>query len=570
MKEIFPISVITLYSEGWTMPLGIGFWDGCEYRDFIRKEADQDIVWEFLSLLGKMQDSLGKKKPEWIISSHTSDGLVTKFILDSLRRHKESLQPLAAIDTVKWLDKNIIFTDRHHLLPMSLKIICKAFGVDTPLDYSIREGTYSFRAVLKKDCLDLVKVLDSYTSRLQEKWEVTPSLTLANTSMKIFNKNYFPTKKIHSNGNWEVEIRKATFGGRNEIYRDYGENINCYDVSSMFMSCYNTPVPIGKMLRSSPDLDTGTLAYAKVKVPTSLELGPLPYDFHGHLIFPVGEFEGWWDNTDLRNAVKPEWGCDVTILKQLKADESPILEQFGEDFLNLRYTEKSMDKIWKQHGVVLYGKFGQKRHPTEVMHESQIPWNKLTNCVPVPDTEETFYLVASKRENLSKKPAISMRIRAEARSRHSNLLLEASKSGEIFYCDTDSIFTTTQMTTHKGPGMLHLVYNSPAWRGYFIRQKFYALIFPGGKLISKTSGYAGPNLREDYFQSMLEGENIPLSDYRDPSMKQILAYKPLERRLRDTSIKKTLSPGRLITGTSTRPVQLPEVQEEISKILETV
>ena len=405
----------------------------------------------------------------------------------------------------------------------NLATCCEAFDVPRKLEWKHDETVNPwemgsrlevFRAYLKRDCVSLSEVLDSFSKQLVSNFGVTPSSTLALTSIKAFDKRFYPMKQIASNIEFETFTRAATYGSRNEVYQRYGEEINFYDVKRMFMSCYDTPVPIGKMHWRSPNIDEGTLAEARVKVP-EMQIGPLPLHYQGRLIFPVGEFKGWWDMVELRNAVK--LGVEVTLLRQLEGEEVPILKLFSEVVDNLSNTSNSaLGKIWKLFGLRLSGKFGQNRIRTEIKHVREL---KEGEYAPIDKNEIYHEIVVANSCKPSPyiKPAINMRIRAEARVRHLTKLLEAK---DIFYCDTDSIYTTSLLPVGDNIGDLKLI--DFAQRAYFVGSKFYGYVDKFGRLKQKTAGYRDYQLTEYDLKRILKGEKIPCAFKRIGDWKSVL------------------------------------------------
>jgi len=322
------------------------------------------------------------------------------------------------------------------------------------------------------------------------------------------------------------------------------------------MSCYDGPVPIGKLLWTTPNIDTGTLARAKVKVPTSFYLGPLPVRYRGRLTFPVGEFIGWWDTRWLKFAT--ELGCDVSLLQQLRADEEPILKEFAEDTYNFRInsTKEIEARLWKLFGLRLSGKFGQSRWQSRIVHTNEI--KDYTGSYPMDENEEyhefTEYISGHRAPYI--KPAISMRIRSEAGIRHTKVLLDALSKGEIYYCDTDSIVTSTTLPIGKGLGELQLV--NQALRGYFIQCKFYGYVSPMGVLHQTSAGFRDFKLMEYDFQRLLEGKKVDEGFYLSLSnWREVLKKAAVRKVNRHRKISGVLGfSNRRQLGKDTKPLVL--------------
>jgi len=545
------IPVFDIEAVGWVHPIAIGFYNGFIYKEFIRESEQDDVLWRFLSYLKENYQGIK-------LYAHCASKFDNKLVLASLYQHGEIAIPEAGLIKLRWKEPKIYFEDSYLLLPMSLKKINNMFGVEEKKEWphgenlnpwEMGERLGSFREYLKTDCLSLSHSLDKLCESLGFNFGIMPSITLSTTSVKAFDRCFYDVERIEANEEYEEFIREATYGGRNEVYKRYGEKINLYDVNSMYVSCYDTPVPIGKMRWIKGDLDRGTLAEAFVKVPKDFFIGPLPYRSRGLLFFPVGEFQGWWDVKELRYAV--ELGCDVTIKRQLCSDEEPILEAFGTFVTSLR--QKGYKELWKLFGLSLSGKFGQSRWRDNVKYVGDI--GNFKGYAPL-DKDELYFQRKEYIEGRAPyiKPAVSMSIRAEARVRHLKILLEASKEGEIFYGDTDSVFTTNTLPTGGNPG--ELTYLGKAERGYFIRQKLYSLI-QDGRMRQKSAGYSDLKLSEEDFKSLLTGKNLEQEIEELSTYKGIFKEKDLNLIERSRSLKGNMGNSRISIGFDTEPICLP-------------
>jgi len=534
----------------------VGFYSGHQYHEFLKTSDDCDVIWDFLEFLGDHYKGIS-------VYAHNAAGFDNKFIMESLHKKKQTMRFAGGLAKLVWVESDIKFEDSYILLGRNLAACCDAFGVDRKLHWK-HEDTQSpwemgakldaFRAYLQRDCISLSDALGAFSQELLTHFGVTPSATMSLTAVKAFDKRFYPVKKINTNSEFEHFIRQATFGGRNEVYTRYGENINLYDVRSMYTSCYDVPVPVGKMLWTSPNLDVGTCAEAIVHVPDR-RIGPLPYRHQGRLIFPVGTAQGWWDTRELKKAT--ELGCDVKIIRQLRADEEPILQEFGDYVCNLRKeSNRELGKIWKLFGLRLSGKFGQHRLSTEIRHINAI--EDFTGWSPIDKYEIYHEAIVSRDGNRSPyvKPAINMRIRSEARIRHLDRLLEADEKGTLYYCDTDSVDTDALLDVGKNPGELQWL--DFAVRGYFIRCKFYGYISSIGTLRQRTAGFRDFRLSEQDFQALLEGKERASTFKMLGNWKEILADKGVTFSDRHRAAHSNLRTNNRVTvGLETYPIKLP-------------
>lgn len=539
-----------LEAIGWSVPISIGFFDGYRYYEFLKQDEEDDLVWRFLTFLRQFS---GIK-----LFAHCGGRYDHKFLLHTLCRRGEAIKLEAGMGRLRWLEPNIVFEDSYLLAPMRLAKLTQMLGVETKEEWDhsqtlnpweMGDKLTTFRSYQKTDCISLSHAMTRLCEEIGGNFGVTPSITLATTAAKAFDKVFFNLDMIDSNEASEEFVRGAIYGARNEIYKRYGENLNVYDVRDMYVSCYDVPVPVGPLTWIRPNLDRGTLAEATVHVPKDFYIGPLPLRQKNRLIFPTGEFTGWWDIRELRLAA--ELGVDITIRRQLAADEEPALERFGEFVARLR-GESLLAHYWKLFGVSVSGKFGQSRWRDSVKHVSAIKDFKAH--VPI-DKDEVYFRAVEYIKGKAPyiKPAITMRIRAEARIRHLRLLLEAKKRGEVCYCDTDSIFTTATMPTGPNSGDLNLI--NHAERGYFIRQKLYGIVVEGS-LIQRSAGYSDLKLTEQDFQKLLAGEKVEFVDGELPDYRRLLSGADLSWIERHRQIHSNFSSNRQILDGDTCPIFL--------------
>jgi len=543
-----------LEALNWVTPIAIGFYDGLNYLDFIRENEEDDVVWRFLCFIKERYRGIK-------LYAHFASKYDNKFILATLRQHDEVVKLEAGFLRLRWVGPNILFEDSYSLVPMSLEKMNKMFGVEekgkwdhkrTKSPWNMEEELVTFRAYLKTDCISLSHSLYQLCETLGTTFGQMPSISLATTSAKVYDKCFHPVDEIDPNIEYEEFIRKADYGGRNEIYRRYGENIKIYDIHWMYTSCYDIPVPVGKLRWIKPDIDKGSIAEATVRVPKDWYIGPLPHKKDRKLIFGVGTWTDWFDVIDLRSSV--EAGVDLTIRRQLCCEEEPVLKEFGEFIGRLR--GKGKDPFWKSFGLSLSGKFGQGRWRDAIKHADEI--QDFKGYTPTDSKEEYF----STKEYAGRRapyirPLIYVRIRAEARKRHLNLILEALKTGSIFYGDTDSIHTTSTLPTGYNVG--DLVYLGEAERGYYIRQKLYGLI-RDGKLEQKSAGYSDLKLSEEDFKNLLNGKNIETEISHIPSYRNVLSSREVKLLQQGRILKGDMGDNRVPVGNDTGPILIQEHQ----------
>jgi hypothetical protein len=555
------IPVFDIEAMEWVHPIAVGFTDGDTYFEFLKETPDTDVMWKFLEFVGKKFEGMS-------LFAHNAGNYDNRFILDSLVRHKQKIRLEAGLGRVVWLDKDVSFEDSLLVVGTSLATLCKAFGVPRKLswDHSTTVNIWelgsrldSFRTYLKRDVMSLSMAMDAYCRSLIQNFGITPSATLSLTAVKAFNKNFFPVSGIKANEAFEPYIRAATYGGRNEVYKRYGEGLYLYDIRSMYISCYNAPIPIGEMHWRKPSMEYGSLAEATVEVPKDKNIGPLPYKWYGRLIFPVGKFTGWWDMVELRKAESE--GAKISLLRQLDCEELPVLKEFGDYVSHLRYSSTiELGRLWKLMGIRLSGKFGQHRWRTEIVHSDDI--EDFTGFTPMDASEvyheKSVYLKGNKAPYV--RPAVAMRIRAESRVRHLTFLLKS----DPYYCDTDSVYTTTQLPIGEAGGELQLT--GLAKRAYFVRGKLYGYVDHNGNLKQRAAGFRDFRLTEYDFQQLLAGKDIeyltrPVGKWKAILNEQGVNLDEIPRKAKGgDSIE-----NRITDGSVTHPICLPITEKRKSR-----
>ena len=201
----------------------------------------------------------------------------------------------------------------------------------------------------------------------------------------------------------------------------------------------------------------------------------------------------------------------------------------------------------------LSGKFGQGRWRDSIQHISKI--KDPRGYTPFDEWENYFTTkVYSGKSAPYIRPLVTMRIRAEARIRHKRLLLEALSQGDLFYGDTDSAYTTAELPTGDNVG--DLVHIGVADRGYFIRQKLYAII-QKGRLHQKSAGYSDLKLSEEDFKALLEHKGIEVETISLPSYRQTLNAQEVKLlECGDRVLKGDVGNNRKPVGNDSEPILL--------------
>ena len=225
-----------------------------------------------------------------------------------------------------------------------------------------------------------------------------------------------------------------------------------------------------------------------------------------------------------------------------------------------------LTRLWKAIGVQLVGKFAQNPRRSRIRHVSTFESMKDMEGWTFLDYDEQYLegdraINGSLRKHLLKtlKPAVAMRIRAEARVRHHKVLMEAQEkvgTEGLFYCDTDSIYTTATLETGEVAGELQVI--GEASRAYFLMRKFYGFVTPEGTLRQRSAGFSGYKLSEKQFQKLLDGDELkivtPGASLTSPN--DLIRGEPTTSIHKERTLRTSTVQNREIEGLTTKPIKL--------------
>lgn len=103
---------------------------------------------------------------------------------------------------------------------------------------------------LIKDLISLHQILIKLNNTLFSTYRcnITKHVTISSIAIFIYCSNFLNPETTHltiTSGKLENAIRASNFGGRCEIFKPIGENLNYYDFNSLYPSAMLQPLPIG-------------------------------------------------------------------------------------------------------------------------------------------------------------------------------------------------------------------------------------------------------------------------------------------------------------------------------------
>jgi len=379
------------------------------------------------------------------------------------------------------------------------------------------------------DCVGLYEVVELMRSEI-DKLGGRLGLTLPSTALNVYRTKFLDTNLTMLPEDISNEFRNAFYGGRTEIFRMRLEEgkYYCFDVNSLYPSVMRD----GLFPVSTPIITTSPspkiyqqeegITVARVIAPKDLYLPLLPVRVktkqspNGKLFFPVGTFEGYWDNYLLRKA--KAIGYKVIPKKSFSFRCEAIFKDWVDKMWAFRIKSSRDDPFYDITKMLmnsLYGKTAQKRESSilYMLKKGETEDDYEDTLLNILDDDHGVIELKSKAKGRHFIPHIASHVTALAQLRLYDYMEEIIEHGGVLaYCDTDSVFTDHKLPTNdKKLGAMKLEYDFH--RAYFIRPKTY---WTDNGNVPKAKGYFKEfreGLNEDSFKkALLNG------DYSDFAM----------------------------------------------------
>ncbi len=283
-------------------------------------------------------------------------------------------------------------------------------------------------------------------------------LTVGSSALCLFLSRFFNHYWCRSDDQqWLNDYeRQALRGGRTECFQRGKIRHSSYDVNSTYLSIMREndfPDPMSAhFVRGNKDFERHLaehelIAHCAVDAPKS-KIMVLPwYDPKTKkLLFPCGQFEGYWCSHELREAIKQGYKIIKVFDYIYYSKVFPYFRDFAEFVWEKRLEYKAqanagMDKLIKKIGNTCYGKFGQANALSgfwgKLSDFDEDITGKETKITKIGGVEYISVPSGERADALHTFPVIPVFIAALARLK----LYRAMKANEEYtiYCDTDSI-----------------------------------------------------------------------------------------------------------------------------------
>lgn len=317
------------------------------------------------------------------------------------------------------------------------------------------------------DCVDYCRrdteITWRFVSEMLARYErlglTTIRSTLPSMALELF-KQFYKEEFVEIDDYNLKRMRKGYYGGRVEVYR-VGQifgTINHYDVNSLFPSVMESevyPDPSSLRITTEPNFENEGIFEGEVYIPFNHH--PCLPVRDEELIFPYGKVSGYWPYPEIRQLLED----GGSVLQCKWSTEFDECETPFKKYVNFCYRKRLESKnvldntFWKLMLNSLYGKFSQGA-------ELEILYN------------DEFKILKGKARHVN--VVWSAYVTSYARLK---LLSYLRSCNDVFYTDTDSLFTFDELPTSSDLGDLKKegVYSSAEFRGnklYCVEQEYKA------------------------------------------------------------------------------------------------
>ena len=511
----------------------VGWYDGKEYKCFesvplppddARSAVSQFCAWYFL------------RRPPGPIYAHNGGNFDHLYILRWLLRHMPEArvefiptQSSILLMTIIIGKRKYEFRDSMRLMVAGLDDIAKTLlgqGKVQGIDYDTLHTDPRRYEYLKRDCVALFDCIVKFRDIVINRLGGAMGLTAAATAIETLRSGYLQRSIAGLTPAREKLIREAYYGGRTEVFHigtsfSSTTPLRCYDVNSMYVWALSQPLPCDHVKDTHKQCWSDGEGFVECEVDTSGCSGYsrnypiLPYRHEGKLLFPLGRFRGTWATPELRLAL--QHGYRLTwIGRAIWFRLSTVFKSYVETLYRLRDKglpeyDPTLSAIAKVLGNATYGKFGTNREREKIhlapnvqeildkrMRPLQGPFN-LPVYIEDCQSEASYIL-----------PHLAAWVTSLARVRLLNYIYQCYP-WRVFYCDTDSVFTTATLPTGKALGEMKAEYEDIE-SAAFVAPKVYRLTHSDKHVTTRAKGFAqfGRGFASD-FDTLASGVSVPCS-----------------------------------------------------------
>lgn len=391
--------------------------------------------------------------------------------------------------------KTVSFIDSSGLFPFGLAKLTQSFNVKhkkLDMDFEQMELGPELSKYLMFDCKGLYECLEKFFDQ-QYVREVIPQLTRSGISFAVFKK-FFDPELPKMKPEVKAFARSAYFGGRTEIFKplfqakDENDKLYYQDINSLYPSVMHDHEYPGDFLcwTSNYFPDRFGIYHVQVSAPKDFEIPVLGISYQGKYVFPLGSFEGTFTNVELNKAIQSGYTIDKIFRGALFRNAGFMFKDFVKHFYDLRKasTDPVEKIIYKDIMNHLYGRLAINEIRDQITLTPE-KGSKIISTFKIKDYEIRLYSKEKKIFTYSN-PVLSCFVTSYARLRLYEYFEQCNF--DIYYCDTDSIFSRTPCEFSDELGKMKLEDDSIT-EACFLLPKTYMYKTDMGDIVRKMKGF---------------------------------------------------------------------------------
>ena len=489
----------------------VGWYNGREYKHFesvplppddARSAVSQFCAWYFL-------------RPSPLpIYAHNGGNFDHLYILRWLLRH----MPHARVEFIPtqssillmtvWVGKRKYeFRDSMRLMVAGLDDIAKTLlgkGKVQGINYETLHTDPRRYDYLQRDCVALYDCIIKFRDIVTKRLGGAMGLTAAATAIETLRTGYLQRSVSGLTPAREKLIREAYYGGRTEVFHtgtsfSPSALLRCYDINSMYVWALAQPLPCDHVKDTRGQYWDDGSGFVECEVDTFtcnkdvLNYPVLPYRHEGKLLFPLGRFRGVWATPELHMALRLGYRLRW-VGRGIWFHLSIVFKSYVETLYKLRDKglpgyDPTLSAIAKVLGNATYGKFGTNRDREKIHLSPSVEEILEKGMRPLQGPFDLpVYIEECQSEASYILPHLAAWVTSLARVRLLTYIYQCYP-WRVFYCDTDSVYTTASLPTGKALGEMKAEYEDIT-KAEFVAPKVYRLTHSDNSITTRAKGFS--------------------------------------------------------------------------------
>jgi hypothetical protein len=508
VKTPKPFGTFDIETKNWKDFLLLGYFDGTNYtehesvEDFIKHcFSSNNTTTIIYAHFGGIFDFLFII--DFLFSQNSPNYKIVSFINQGRKILKFDLLEYKTGERITFIDSSGLFPFGLDTLTKSFDVVHKKLDVDVTL---FKKVTKKLKKYLMYDCKGLHESLEKFANTKYIK-DVGLQLTRSGTSFKVYKQLFAKKEFLPELPNQVKDFgRESYYGGRTEIFKPLYINkktpLKVYDINSLYPSSMEENKFPSDFYSWTTEYnnDFFGIYHCRIFCPKDLKIPLLPVKLDGKLIFPTGVFDGHFTSAELEKAFTLGYKIEKIYRGALFYDGGYIFKDFINHFYNERKsTDDPVQKIiYKDIMNHLYGRLGINQVRECVSFEKTE--NSTIHSIMEFDDYEVRLYKEEKFLHTYSNPVLASFVTSYARIKLYEYMEKVNF--DVYYCDTDSLFTPRKMESSKELGKMKLEYKLK--EACFLLPKTYMGQKLDNHFIRKMKGFQNKNIGHITFDDFIE------------------------------------------------------------------